>query len=207
MLLLVNIHAKLPLRTRMLLGSWARCQITSFRCHTILMKLFMSTNTNEIMSWMNVDCSLISCYLAKRLIKEKLEMWVNAQRDGRPAEYRWRPLFNAAKSGWRPLLKCRAVTLWRRKTRWNLQGCLKLANRSQLLLGRSSPYCENMWGRHCCLTGFLPIVDTCLSCKDIARQSCAMVPRMRFFGSCICSEPRAAHFRPISKFALGPYHV
>jgi len=26
----------------------------------------------------------------------KLEMWANAQRDGRPAEYRWRPLFNAA---------------------------------------------------------------------------------------------------------------
>ena len=23
-------------------------------------------------------------------------MWVNAQRDGRLAEYRWRPLFNAA---------------------------------------------------------------------------------------------------------------
>jgi len=28
----------------------------------------------------------------------QLEMWANAQRaDGRPAEYRWRPLFNAAK--------------------------------------------------------------------------------------------------------------
>jgi len=27
----------------------------------------------------------------------KLEMWTNAQRDGRPAEYRWRRLFNAAK--------------------------------------------------------------------------------------------------------------
>jgi len=27
-------------------------------------------------------------------------MWANAQRDGRPAEYRWRPL-----------LECRAVTL------------------------------------------------------------------------------------------------
>ena len=25
-----------------------------------------------------------------------LEMWANAQRDGRPVEYRWRPLFNAA---------------------------------------------------------------------------------------------------------------
>ena len=23
-------------------------------------------------------------------------MWANAQRDGRPAEYRWRPLLNAA---------------------------------------------------------------------------------------------------------------
>jgi len=26
-------------------------------------------------------------------------MWVNAQRDGRPAKHRWRPLFNAAKFG------------------------------------------------------------------------------------------------------------
>jgi len=31
--------------------------------------------------------------------KIELEMWANAQRDGRPAEYRWRPLFNAAKFG------------------------------------------------------------------------------------------------------------
>jgi len=28
-----------------------------------------------------------------------LEMWANAQRDGHAAEYRWRPLFNAAKFG------------------------------------------------------------------------------------------------------------
>jgi len=31
--------------------------------------------------------------------KTKLETWANAQRDGRPAEYRWRPLFNTAKFG------------------------------------------------------------------------------------------------------------
>jgi len=33
-------------------------------------------------------------------------MWANAnaQRDGRPAEYRWCPLFNAAKFRWRTLL-------------------------------------------------------------------------------------------------------
>jgi len=30
-------------------------------------------------------------------------MWADAQRDGRPDEYRWCPLFNAAKFGWRPL--------------------------------------------------------------------------------------------------------
>jgi len=35
----------------------------------------------------------------KRIKKILLEMWANAQRDGRPAEYRWRPLFNAAKFG------------------------------------------------------------------------------------------------------------
>jgi len=128
-----------------------------------------------------------------------LEMWANAQRDGRPAEYRWCPLLNTAKFGWRPLPECRAITLTRCETRWNLQGCLKLANRSQPLVGRSSPYCEDMWGRHCCLTTFFPIVDMCLSCEVIAQRSCAMVPRLRFFGnffgSCISSDPRAAHFR------------
>jgi len=74
----------------------------------------------------------------------QLEMWASAQRDGRPAKYRWRPLFNAAKFGWRPL-QCSAVTLRRRETRWNLQGCPKLANSSQPLVGQSSPYCEDMW--------------------------------------------------------------
>jgi len=29
----------------------------------------------------------------------KTRMWANAQPDGRPAKYRWRPLFNAAKFG------------------------------------------------------------------------------------------------------------
>ena len=29
--------------------------------------------------------------------KIRTRMWANAQPDGRPAEHRWRPLFNAAK--------------------------------------------------------------------------------------------------------------
>ena len=78
---------------------------------------------------------------------------------------------------------CRTITLPRRETRLNLLGCPKLANRSQSVVGRSSPYCEDIWGRYCCLTHVLPIVDTCLSCEDIARQICAMVPRI--FGQTI----------------------
>ena len=44
-------------------------------------------------------------------------MWANAQRDGRPAEHRWRPLFNATKFGWCPQPDCRVVTLPRRESR------------------------------------------------------------------------------------------
>ena len=76
-------------------------------------------------------------------------MWANAQRDGRPAEHRWRPLFNAAKFGWRPLRP-----LPRRETRWNLQLCLKLLDGSQPLVGRRSPYCGDMWRTYRCLTSF-----------------------------------------------------
>ena len=129
-------------------------------------------------------------------------MWANAQRDGRPAEDRWRPLFNAAQFRWRPVLECRAVTLPRRKTRWNLQGCPKLTNRSQPLVGRSPPYYDGMCRRCRCLTCFFPIVDTCLSCEDTARQSCAMVLKWRFFASCIWAS-RVKHISDLrSKFAL-----
>jgi len=48
-------------------------------------------------------------------VYNQLEMWANAQRDGPPAEYRWRPLFNAAKFA--DAHYCRAVTLPRRETR------------------------------------------------------------------------------------------
>jgi len=134
------------------------------------------------------------CTIYKTLFQTR--MWANAQRDGHPAKYRWRPLFNAAKFGWRPLLECHAVMLPRHETHWNLQGCPKLRNRSQPLVGRSSPYYEDIWRRYCCLTCFFPIVDTCLSCKDTAQQSRAMVLRWRFFACCIFREPCAVHFRP-----------
>ena len=92
--------------------------------------------------------------------------------------------------------RCSAVTLPRRETRWNFQGCPKLTKLSQPLVGRSSPYYGNMWRRYCSLTIFFPVVDTCLSCEDIARQSCGMVRRWRLFGDflrAVFSESRAQH--------------
>jgi len=130
-----------------------------------------------------------------------------AQRDDRPAEYRFRPLFNAAKFGWRPLLQCRAVTLPGRETRWNVLGCPKLANRSQPLVGRTSPYCGDMWKDFAAWRVFFSIVDRCLRCEAIARQSCAMVPKWRFFASCIFSDRVQRISDMHSKFALRPHHV
>jgi len=138
-------------------------------------------------------------------------MWANAQRDGCPAEYRWRNLFNAAKIGWCPLLECRAVMLPRRETSWNYLGCPKLTKWSQPLVARSSPYCGDMWRRCCCLTVFFPIVDMCLSCEDIVWQSCAMEPRWRFLATFlrpVFSASCAQHISDLhSKFALRSHHV
>jgi len=112
-----------------------------------------------------------------------------------PCRIQVAPLFNAAKFAWRPLLECRAVTLLRSESRWNWKGCPKLANRSQPLVARSSPYYEDMWRRYCCLTYFFPIVDTCLSSEDIARQSCAIVPKWRFFAYCIFQRAAYSAFQ------------
>ena len=61
------------------------------------------------------------------------------------------------------------------------------------------------------LNEFFPIVDTCLSCKDIARQSCGMVPRWRILASFLRPVFSASHVLHVSdlhsKFALRPHHV
>ena len=62
-------------------------------------------------------------------------MWANAQRDGRPAEYMWRPLFNAAV--W--LCSNAAKTRNPLKFAWVPQ-----TNETISAAGRSSPYCKDM---------------------------------------------------------------
>ena len=137
----------------------------------------------------------------------RTRMWADAQCDGHPAKYRWHPLFNAAKFGWRPLLECRAVTLPICKTCRNYLGCPKQSNRSQPLVGRGSPYCGDMWRRYCYLTGFFPVVDICLSCEDVAQQSCTMVPNGDFLRP-VFSASRVKHVSDLHpKFALRPHHV
>jgi len=49
-----------------------------------------------------------------RVLHIQTRMWIDAQRHGQPAKYRWHPLFNAAKSGWCPLPEYRAVMLPKR---------------------------------------------------------------------------------------------
>ena len=75
----------------------------------------------------------------------------------------------------------------------------------------SSPYCGDMWRTYCCLISFFLIVDTCLSCEDIARQSCAMVPRWRFLLTFLRPVFSASRVQQVSDlhltFALRPHHV
>ena len=46
-----------------------------------------------------VDIQSATAEIRRGKKEEETRMWANAQRDGRPAEHRWRPLFNAAKFG------------------------------------------------------------------------------------------------------------
>ena len=134
-------------------------------------------------------------------------MWANAKHDGRPAEYRWRPLFNAAKFDWRPLLECYAVTLPRCESRFNLQGYPKLANRSQPLVGRSSIYYQDMWRRYCCLTVFFRLLIHALAAK-IQPDNVVRWCQNGDFLRPVLSASRVQHISDIySKFALRPHHV
>jgi len=61
------------------------------------------------------------------------------------------------------------------------------------------------------LNKFFQIVDTCLSCEDIALQSCAMVPRWRFLATFLRPAFPASCVQQVSdlhlKFALRPHRV
>jgi len=109
--------------------------------------------------------------LAKVIVKTKMSrfLWFSVYKDfasgkiplgGKsPRKCIYRPSVPALetakhreKFGWPVLSDIAAVTKPRRETCWNFPGCPKLANRSQPLVDRSSPYCKHIWRRYCHLT-------------------------------------------------------
>jgi len=137
-------------------------------------------------------------------------MWANAQRDGRPAEYRWHPLFNAAV--WMtPTTRVPFSNAAKTRNPLKLPG---VHQTNEKISAASGPKFTILWGhveKILLLNKFFPIVDTYLSCKDIARQSCGMVPRWRFLTTFLgpaFAASRVQHISDLhSKFALGPRHV
>ena len=55
--------------------------------------------TNKFTALNVTDNDVITGTAVGTEFDSKTRMWANAQRDGRPSECRWRPLFNAANFG------------------------------------------------------------------------------------------------------------
>jgi len=140
----------------------------------------------------------------------KTRMWANAQRDGRPAEYRWCSLFNA--TVWlTPTTRVPCSNAAKTRESLKLPG---VPQTNEKIPAASGPKFTILWGHVeeiLLLNKFFSIVDTCLSCEDIARQSCVMMPRWRILATFLdpaFSASRVQHISDLhSKFALGPHHV
>jgi len=111
--------------------------------------------------WRHSHCDLICCWAghAHRYRRTyghltafniwRLEMWANAQRDGRPAEYRWRPLFNAAVC-LTPTTRVPCSNAAKTRNPLKFAGVPKLTKRSH----KWALYCGDMLRRYGCLTSF-----------------------------------------------------
>jgi len=162
----------------------------------------------------DLDLDLRSGHMAYRRALStpwlKLEMWANAQRDGRPAKQvvpsvqrrkvwltltTWLPCSNAAKMR-KPLKFARVPQTGKQ---------ISAASGPKFTILRG--YVEDIL----LLNTFFLIVDTCLICEDIARQICAMVPRWRFLVTFLRPVFSASRVQQVSelhlKFALRPHHV
>ena len=138
-------------------------------------------------------------------------MWANAQRDCRPAYYRWRPLFNA--TVW--LTPTTRVPCSNTAKTQNQLKFVGVPRTRQQISAVSGPKFTILWGHVEDILVlnklFFPIVDMCLNCEDIAQQTCGMVPRWRFLATFlrpVFPSSRAQHVSDLhSKFTLGPRHV
>jgi len=137
-------------------------------------------------------------------------MWANAQRDGNPAEYTWRPLFNAAV--WlMPTTRVPCSNAAKTRNPFKLPGVPQTNERISAARGANFTILWGHVGEILLLNKFFPIVDTFLSCEDIAGQSCGMVPKWRFLATFLSpafAASREQHISDLhSKYALEPRHV
>jgi len=132
-------------------------------------------------------------------------MWASAQRDGRPAEHRWRLLFNAAV--W--LTPNTGVTCSNVAETRNPLKFPGGVNGSQPLMGRS-PKFTILWGHVeevLLFNMFFPVVDTCLVAKIQPDKVVRWCQNGDFLHP-VFSESRVQHISDMhSKFALRPHHV
>ena len=120
-------------------------------------------------------------------------MWANAQRDGRPAEYRWRHLLNAAV--WlTPTTRVPCSKAAKTRNPLKLPG---VPQTNETISAASGPKFTILWGHAeeiLLLNKFFPYCRYMpYSCEDIVRQRCGTVPRWRFLATfCVPYLQRAA---------------
>ena len=128
-------------------------------------------------------------------------MWANAQRDGRPAEYRWRPLFNAAV--WlTPTTRVLCSNAAKTRNPLKLPGVpetnetISAASRAKftILCGHLEEILLlNKFFSDCRYVPYLRRYSPSKLC-----DGAQMAIFGDFFASCISSEPRTAGFRSAS---------
>jgi len=85
-------------RATIRLGIGPHSSVVSVFLILIFHKVVMHLRCGGIFTAKSVGETILK--IGQHLAKlEATRMWANAHRDGRPAEYRWRPLFNTAKFG------------------------------------------------------------------------------------------------------------
>ena len=111
------------------------------------------------------------------------------QSDGRPAEYRWCPLFNAAV--WlTPTTRVPCSNAAKTRNPLKVAGVPQTRQQISAVSRPKFTILSAHVEEVLLFNKFFPIVDTCHSSEDTARQSCAMVPKIAIF--CVLYFHRAA---------------
>jgi len=125
-------------------------------------------------------------------------MWANAQRDGRPAKYRWRPLFNAAV--WlTPTTRVPCSNAAKTRNRFKFAGVPQTRQQISAISGPNFTILRGHVEEVLLFNNFFLLSMHALVAKiqpDKLCKGAEMAIFGEFFASYIFSEPRAVHFRP-----------